>query len=210
MKYIAPVLVLFTAFSAAVALAAPAAADVQSVQADLNGDGVLDQVTARQAPDNEHEQVLTALVGNVGHVARVPLNVSPAGGAQPLRAVDVNADGRDEVVVTESLGANTYGFSVWGMAGGWQPLYLNQAGGGGKLRLWEGGGHSAVSGYGCEYVGGERQLFTVAAELVDPVTETYAGTRINHTVLYGTAVEVSRQAVVGSRPALKPNPLSCA
>lgn len=83
------------------------------------GDGRLDRVSVKPIAGNSYEQSLVATVGRVAYATRVP--VDPSFGVQPLRVTDVNDDGRQEVVVTESVGANIFSFTVWGLFGGLRP-----------------------------------------------------------------------------------------
>ncbi|MBA8925068.1 hypothetical protein BC739_002267 [Kutzneria viridogrisea] len=193
MRAIVPVL---AAVSAALAFAVPANAGTAPilVHADLDGDGVADEVTLTPVADNAHEQLLTATVRGIQLTARVPFD--SLFGLAPLRVVDLNGDGKQEVVVTESVGANTDGFSVWGLHGGLRPV---TSGGADRFKLWEGGGFSAISGYGCEPAGGTRQLVTVSAELTDWQNEVYEGDRVTYSVRDGVATETSRTHVVGAR-----------
>lgn len=185
MKAIGPVLGLFAAILvAAVAPATASAAPVMehSAQADLNGDGTLDRVVVRAVAGNPEEQLLIATVGRTNYVAREEFYAFEAG-VQPPRVVDLNDDGRDEVILTESLGNNTDTLSVWGLNDGWRPVKLPDQS---RLRLYEGGGASAINRYGCEIVNGQRKLVTVSA-FIDWETEIYSGERIVYTVGRGAA-----------------------
>jgi hypothetical protein len=192
MKIVAPALALF---SALFAFGSPAAAATTeyAVRADLNGDGTLDRVVVRPTTDNPEQQFLVATVGRTNFVARVPMDVPF--GVQPLRVSDIDADGRDEITVTETVGANTLWFSVWVLDRGLQQVRLAD---GTPLRLYEGGGRSSIVGYGCEFVDGRQELFTVRAELVDEEIGLYAGERVNHTVVHGVATETWRKRVAGT------------
>jgi hypothetical protein len=197
-------------FAAIIALSAPtsAAADpitVSTVQADLNGDGIQDTVTARQAADDPNQQTLTAKIGRMTHVARAPMDAYM--GMEPLRVADLNADGKDEVFVTEIIGANTLHFSVWGMNRGWTPLRNAD---GTQLRLYEGGGLGAIDGYGCEFANGRFELFTVSAYLDDWDNYIYIGEKVNYLVQNGVATEVSHQPITGPREAFPQGHAMCA
>ncbi|HWO58537.1 MAG TPA: hypothetical protein VNO31_00655 [Umezawaea sp.] len=203
----AGLLALATAVTSVVAFAAPAsAADQVTVQADLNGDGRLDRVVAETIAGNPNEQFLVATIRGIRLTAHAPLNSYT--GVQPLRVVDLNDDGSDEVVVTESVGANTVKFSVWGLYGGLRPVTLPD---GSTLALWEGGGISALSGYGCEADGDARRLVTVRG-LLDWDNGVYSGERVTYAVADGVATETSRTPVVGPRtePGFQVDPLACA
>jgi hypothetical protein len=199
MKAFAPLLGLF---AAALAFAAPATAAASTpavlsehvTEADVNGDGQLDRVAVREIEGNQNLQFLVVTIGRVNYVARVPL--SSAWGVQPLRVTDMNRDGRQEVVVTESVGANTYGFSVWGVFtnGMHQVRESAQT----PLRLWEGGGASAINLYGCNAV--NRELIVLAAEVVNGQPDLYAGTRSTYFLgPDGTAELESRTWATGFR-----------
>jgi hypothetical protein len=199
---------LLLALTAVLAFAAPAnAADQVGVQADLNGDGRLDEVTATPVAGDPEQQLLTATVRGVRLTAVTPLDSHV--GILPLRVVDLNGDGRDEVVVAESVGANTVSFNVWGLFSGLRPVTGSD---GRALKLWEGGGISAHSGYGCEQADGARQLVTVYARLSDSEQDVYTGERVTYSVDGGVAFETSRLPVAGpwDAPGLQVDPLTCA
>jgi hypothetical protein len=207
MKRIAPVLALLTA-TLAFAAPANAAADT-TVQADLNGDGQLDRVAVSPVPGNPSEQNLTVKIGRLAMKTRVPL--SAEGGVQPLRVVDVNNDGRDEILVTQSVGANTDTFSVWGMFDSLRAVVRDD---GTRLHLWEGGAVSSVSRYGCEVAGdGNRQLVSVWGASKDVNSDYLKGERVTFTVLAnGVATIRSRAWVEGFRDsaAFMTDPQACA
>ncbi|MET1074989.1 MAG: VCBS repeat-containing protein [Umezawaea sp.] len=199
---------LLLALAASATFAVPASAAVQATaQADLDGDGVLDTVTAEPIAGTQDEQLLTATIRGLRLTARVPL--ASHVGIQPLRVVDLNGDGTDEVVVTESVGANTLGFSAWGFYGGLRPVTEP---GGSVLRLWEGGGLSAIDAYGCLPAGDARALVTVEATLTDWPNGVYTGTRITSSLAVGVATERARTAVGGPRdaPGFQVDPADCA
>ncbi len=178
----------------------------QTASADLNGDGRLDRVVLRPVDGNPNVQELVAKVGGKRLTATVPMN--NYSGLQPMRVVDVDADGRDEVVVAQSVGANTDSFGVWGLHGGaLSPIRLA---GGAQLILWEGGGISAVLGYGCTDHDG-RQLVQVRAVGIGDYT-VYEGESIVYTVDGGVATEVARVPVSGPRdaPGFQVDPAACA
>jgi hypothetical protein len=206
MKAIAPALAVFAALFAFGSPAAAATTEY-AAQADLNGDGQLDRVVVKPTADNPAEQFLVATVGRRNYVARVP--VDQPFGVQPLRVSDIDVDGRDEIIVTEVVGANTLWFSVWVLDGGLHQVRLTD---GTPLRLYEGGGRSAVVGYGCEFTGGRYQLFTVGAELVDEENGIYAGERVNYDVVNGVATETRRKQIAGTRDSrdFQANHLMCA
>jgi len=196
------------ALASVVAFAAPAsAADQQTVQADLNGDGRLDRVVAETVPGNPEEQLLVATVRGIRLTARTELYSYI--GVQPMQVVDLNGEGSDEVLVLESAGANTDRFSVWGLFGGLRPVTNPD---GSKLALWMGGGASAHSRFGCETVDGARRLVTVSALPTDWETMVFSGERVTYSVADGVATETSRTPITGPRtaPEFQADPLTCA
>jgi hypothetical protein len=208
MKLAAPVLALFTAIFAlaAPATAAAAPATEHAVRADLNGDGTLDRVIVRSVPNNPNEQFLVATVGQVSFVAREALDAFDTT-VQPLRVVDINADGRDEVVLTESVGANTDRLSVWGLFDTWRPVRMADQS---RLRLWVGGGSATFDNFGCDTISGQRKLVTVRGAW-DLDREIYTGERITYSVGFGTVEQWSHMSVEGSReaPGFQASPRTC-
>jgi len=206
MKATAPLLTLFTA---AFAFAAPAtaAADDNTVQADLNGDGQLDTVLVEPVADNGDEQRLVATINGIELDVTMPMD--PYFGVQPLRVVDLDGDGWNEVVVTESVGANTVDLTVWGLFGGLNPVLGPDLT---PLHLWEGGGIASISEYGCEPSGSGRQLVTVGVWSDDVNFEHYQGEHVTYTVHNGVATEASRTQMDGPRddPAFQLDPETCA
>ncbi|PRY39867.1 hypothetical protein [Umezawaea tangerina] len=199
---------LLLALVASATFAAPANAAVQeSVQADLDGDGVLETVTTEQVAGDSTKQLLSTTIRGLRLTALVPLDSHV--GPLPLRVVDLGGDGTDEVVVAESVGANTVGFGVWGLFGGLRPVTASD---GSALRVWEGGGISALNGYGCEDSGGGRSLVTVDARLTNRPQGIYTGKRVTYSVVDGVATETSRAAVAGAwdAPGFQVDPAACA
>ncbi|GAB1515742.1 hypothetical protein [Actinophytocola sp. KF-1] len=187
--------------------AVTADADVQTVYADLNGDGRMDRVTLRTVDGNMDEQVLTARVGGKRLTATV--SSSLIAGTQPMRVVDVDADGRDEVVVTEMVGANTDHYGVWGLHGtALTPVKLAD---GTPLRLMEGGGLAAIVRYGCVDDHDGRQLIQVSGQAVDLDYTRYEGEYVAYVVDGGVATEVARVPVSGPRdtPGFQADPALC-
>jgi hypothetical protein len=177
--------------------------------ADLDGDGRVDRVAVRQVDGVPDTQELVAVVRGVRFTARMPLH-SPFG-VGALRVTDLADDGRDEVVVTESTGANTDISTVWGL--GEAGLRAVTTPDGKPLELAEGGGVSAVSRFGCEVVDGQRRLVVVRGEVVwtsDPLV--YDGERVAYVVRDGIATPVSTTPVLAERnaPAYQVDPASCA
>ncbi|MEO6083094.1 MAG: VCBS repeat-containing protein [Umezawaea sp.] len=178
-----------------------------SVQADLDGDGTLEKVVSQPIAGNPDEQLLITRVHGTRFTARAPLSSNV--GIWKLVAVDVNGDGRDEVIVTESIGANTLRMSAWGLFGGLRPVIKTD---GSVLNLWEGGGISALSNYTCEPVGDSRRLVTVGGVLTDWEHGVYTGERVSYTVHEGLATESGRVQVVGPRNTadFQADPAACA
>jgi hypothetical protein len=179
----------------------------QTASADLNGDGRLDRVTLRPVDGNPNVQELVARVGGKRLTATVPMN--NYGGVQPMRVVDVNADGRDEVVVTQSVGANTDSFGVWGLHG--NALSRVRLADGTQLILWQGGGASAVLRYGCTADHDGRQLVQARGMGIGDYT-VYEGEYVVYTVDGAVATEVARVPVSGPRdaPGFQADPAACA
>lgn len=204
--------------SVATALALTAPADAASdptvgrakpidTRVDLDGDHRPDKVVLEVVPDNPDEQQLVATVSGIRLTARIPLHSYP--GIRPLRVVDIDADGRDEIIVTESVGANTLGFTAWGLFGGLRPVTSPD---GTPLPLWEGGGASAIARYGCEPADGGQRLVTVQAGVIDWENFVYQGERVTYAVHDGVAVEATRTPAVGPRDAVPflADPQTCA
>ncbi|SFQ71310.1 hypothetical protein SAMN05421810_11439 [Amycolatopsis arida] len=180
--------------TAGVALAPPAhaASDPVTAYADLDGDGRQDRVTVEPVADNPNEQLLTATVRGIRLTARVPFD--SVVGVQPMRVLDVDGDGREEVAVTEVLGAHTRFLGVWGLLDGLRPVRMAD---GTPVELVEGGGISSISRYGCRPGKGGRELVQVGALLVDWETFGYEGERVTYSVRDGVAVETARTPVSG-------------
>lgn len=192
MKTVVPVLALALAgfaFATPAAVAQPAS----EVYLDFDGDGRVDRAWIESVAGNPvpTTQVLSAQVGAERYRAYVPF-ASWSTDARPMRVVDLDGDGREEVVVAESVGANTTTSSVWGFNGRLRALTTAD---GGKLVLAEGGGLAARSLFGCETDGdGDRALVTVSTQL-DWDANRYVGERVVHAVAGGVASEVSRTPV---------------
>lgn len=209
MKLVASTLALFAAISAfaAPAAAAAAAPTEHAVQADLNGDGTMDRVVVKSVPGNPNEQLLVATVGRVNYVAREPFFGLDAG-VQPLRVVDLNADGRDEVLLTEEIGAHTDVLSVWGLFDGWRPMKMPDQS---RLRLFEGGAVYSFDKFGCDTIAGQRKLVTVSGWLDEMETDIYTGRRITYSVGFGAVEQWSYMEVSGPRdaPVFRVAPQAC-
>ena len=182
----------------------------RTVQADVDGDGRLDGVTSREV-DADTQALIFGLAEEqldttFGWNSSYPL--------QEPRRVDVNGDGRHEVVVTESVGANTLTLAVrdYDPASGIRSVTTVD---GAPLRLYEGGGVSANSGYGClDDHTGTRELVTVNAHVTSTPDDTplFSGERTTFLVDNGVATETNKEQfndVTRDDPLLATNPQSC-
>jgi hypothetical protein len=203
MKAVAPALALFATIFA---LATPgtASADAFSVRADMNGDGVMDQVTLRSVDGNPYAQSLAVKVGNRTYVAQLPLDNMEAGVQQP-RITDIDRDGRNEIFVLDSIGANTDWWSIWVLNGGLRQVTTPD---GEAFHVVEGGGVYNVDNYSCV----DAQLVREWASnyTPEPGDETFDGERITYDVHGATATEVSRYPVSGPRESFGSAPQTCA
>lgn len=207
-KFRVPLLALVAAVPALLGAAtAGATADPVAVRADLDGDGVEDEVVARSVAHEADTQELVATVNGERLVARLP--VDPRGGVRPLRVVDVDGNGSDEVVVAEQASADVTAFSVWGLFDGLRAVSLAD---GTKLYAFEGGGASALNGYGCQAGAAGREFVTAGGWLRDwsePLV--YEGNRTAYAVRDGIATRVSTTPVTGERgaPGYRVDPAAC-
>jgi hypothetical protein len=189
--------------------ASASAKDVR-VAADLNGDGVDEQVTVRAAGTAD-QQIVTTVDGQ-RHTVSVPADT--LGAAITPRVTDIDGNGAEELVLTEYVGANTDTFGVWAYMDG--ALYSFGTDNGDAVRLYEGGGVSARSGYTCEEVGGVRQLVVLSARIDDDSWDdpTYTGSWTYYRVEDGTAspsgTEVAFTSVGADSPLLAPDSAACA
>ncbi|MET0236454.1 MAG: VCBS repeat-containing protein [Kibdelosporangium sp.] len=185
---------VFLGLAGVLALAAPSAAAPAQVIAnpDLDGDGKADTVIAKPSADNPAEQVLLATVRGRLMYAHLPYDSYV--GVEPMRVVDVNGDGKQEVVVTEYVGANTLQLSIWGLRT--DRIRVMTDAGQTPLKIFDGGGISSINKYGCETTGNGRRFVTVSA-LYDWDTGLYTGARITYSVRDGVATETSRTTATG-------------
>lgn len=195
------------AFGVAVPASAAENSPVQ-VRADLNGDGQLETVDVTAYDDTR--QLLRTVVD--GTTWETLVTYDSYAGVQPPRVVDLGGDGRDELVVTESVGANTTYFSAWDLGpAGWRQLTTPDRK---PLQLVEGGGIAAHAGYTCLDDHDGRELVTVIAEgdlTADPIT--YTGKRTSYLVADGVATPVSSSDITNEpreAPALQVDPDLCA
>ncbi|MFR9730266.1 FG-GAP repeat domain-containing protein [Saccharopolyspora sp. MS10] len=182
----------------------------ETVTADLDGNGTPD--TAKLAAIGDGSQQLLKFTVD-GKVTEATLPGDAYAGTQPMRVLDVNHDGRQEVLVAESIGANTAWFSVWDLGADGAPRELTTQDGQ-PLKINEGGGVAARLGYECAPAGSDgRVLITLAASNESPTTEpAYDGARIAFDVRDGVATPVDEYSFTGvgqDDPVLRVVPESC-
>ncbi|MEU3269672.1 VCBS repeat-containing protein [Saccharomonospora sp. NPDC006951] len=189
--------------------------ETRTTQADVDGDGQLDDVVLKEASANN--QTLTFRLASGGS-AEVTFEGDTSMPLQPPRPVDVNGDGQDEVVVAEMVGANTLTLNVWSYDVARTKVFPVTTPNGGRLQLFEGGGIAAVTGYGCARLNpgsSGRDLIGVKALIDDPASDaaTYTGTRTTyHVTPDGKARTVNRLNVTSvprDDPALTTDPQAC-
>lgn len=191
---------------AAPAWAAPDHAPARSeTTADVDGDGRGDPVTLQQV--SEETMLLRAGLRDEFVDATV---AGDARGQRPVPA-DIDGDGADELLVPESVGANTITYAAW--------TYTPEAGlhavrttDGEPLRLHEGGGATAVSTYGCAPANTGRLLVSVNAHESGPEA-AYQGDRVTYSVRGGVAAVVDETPIADAErddPALRADPATCA
>ena len=201
---------------AAALLAAPGVAAAQetadrvSADADVDGDGTQERATLEKAaPGTQLLRVELpggALEGEVHGDEGLPLIV-------PF-VVDVDGDGRDELVLGTSLGANTTTFELWSVDDG--RLHAVTAEDGTPWRLHEGGGATALAAYGCVPGTPGRQLRTVQAALDDAAsgdgTPRFDGALVTWAVTGGVAhpaTTADLQDVTRDDPRTRLDPATC-
>lgn len=211
-KRVATVVALTAAAVVSAAGAAAATAqewETATTYADVDGDGTLNAVTVREvAPDT---QTLTfAFPGEVIDTAFAADSRTPL---QRPRPVDINGDGRDEVVVASAVGANTVTFNIWKYEPG-QGIVRLTTSAGAPFDVFEGGGAAAIGRYGCVPVPTGRHFLTVDAQLVgteggQPVYDgertTYSVNRNATTVETVTPIHRAR----ADDPRLAADPATC-
>ena len=208
-KTIALTTAAFAALTVGAGTAAATAGDVR-VAADLDGDGVDERVVIRAAGTAE-QQIVTTVDGQ-RHAVSVPGDTR--GAVIAPRVTDIDGNGAEELVLTEYVGANTDTFDVWAYMDG--ALYSFGTENGDAVRLYEGGGISARSGYTCEEVGGVRQLVVLSARIDDDSWDdpTYTGSWTYYRIEDGTATpsgtEVTFTSVGADSPLLAPDSAACA
>lgn len=208
-KTIALTAAVLAAATVGAGTAAATAGDVR-VAADLNGDGVDEQVTVRAA-GTEKQRIVTTVDGQR---LTVSAPADTLGAVIAPRVTDIDGNGAEELVLTEYVGANTDTFGVWAYMDG--ALYSFGTDNGEAVRLYEGGGISARSGYTCEEVGGVRQLVVLSAQIDDDSWDdpAYTGRWTYYRVEDGTATpsgtEVAFTSVGADSPLLAPDSAACA
>lgn len=197
--------VLGIAAASASMLPLAANASPQGVKADVDGDGRADPVSLRQVS----EDTMLLRVGLRDQFVDATIQGNARG--QELSVVDVNGDGLDEVMVPESVGANTITYTVWGYDNGLRMVRTDNAD---PWRLATGGGATAVSTYGCAPDNSERLLTTVSAyEDSNGDNFVFKGNRETYSVVDGVARVVDEVPIEDAQrddPRLNEDPASCA
>ena len=184
-----------------------------NTEADVDGDGLAEPVTLRQlSPDTQLLRIdlPSGYVEDQVHGLdglELPLVVPSV--------VDVNGDGRDELVLTLALGANTTTYEVWGFDD--DRLHALTTEDRAPWRLYEGGGESAIGEYGCVPGTPGRQLRTVQAVIDDAAsrdgTSRYDGEVVTYSVDGGVAHPAATdhlEDVTRDDPRAQADPATCA
>ncbi|MCP2168245.1 hypothetical protein [Goodfellowiella coeruleoviolacea] len=183
---------------------------VQDVRADLNGDGVLD--SARLTDVGNGWQTLVVTVGDDVVDTGIPWDAPNGLGIRPIRVTDVNGDGRQELAVSEAVGANTTTFSVW-QYDEVAPLRELTTPNGQPLKLHEGGGVWERTGYECVPASPSgRLLVTLGVQHPDLSVPVYTGERVTYQVRETTAIPVSKTTLTNvpdGDPRVSTDPASC-
>jgi hypothetical protein len=208
MKRIAPVLALFAGLFAlgapVTAAAAPAAGQAVVLQADMDGDGRPDRVSLAPATDAANQQILAVTLGRLSYVTRLPL-FSPSGEVYRPEVVNLDNHGAQELLIAESIGANTVEYTVWSMAdGGLSPVRMvNDTR---PFRLSVSESRSVFARYHCVdyYPSERRELVSITAEL-DEGSGICSGTVTVYDIFGGVATPL----VSGPSIAFHSDPGSC-
>lgn len=179
----------------------------QQVALDLDGDGSLDAAGLDPAGPERQRLRFTA----DGETTEALLPTDEDTGVQPLKVVNLDGDGAQEVLVTTSLGANTTTYLRVDLAPDHEVRTMTWQDGK-PAELYEGGGASAVSGYECRDSGGQRRLITVDGT-DDTGNMVYNGERATFRVQDGVAVKEHAQPFSGAPendPVLQAAPATCA
>lgn len=177
-----------------------------TTQADVDGDGSPNAVTLREV--SADTQTLTFAFAE--EVIDTSFEADARPPLQQPRVVDIDGDGRDEIMVAQSVGANTITFNIWKYEPG-QGIVRLTTSAGAPFEVYEGGGVASISGYSCNQVPGGREFVTVNSHTssTEPV---FDGDRITYSVnLNAMTVEARaeiREAPVGD-PLLATDPASC-
>lgn len=192
----------------------PASATPQEggrLQTDVDGDGKPNAVAVREIAPTEHE--LSVRVG--GSAVRTTL---PTQGSVPLqrpRAVEIDGDGKAELLVARGTDARTSTFNVWKYDPA-RGLVLMKGPDGTPFDVTEGSGLSELHGYSCApNPPRPQELVTVHAQLTSRPGETtaYTGARINYLVDGDTLRPVFQKDITNDpriHSLLITNPSSCA
>lgn len=211
-------LTAFTAGSAAgVAFAAdspaapagPGDRETATTYADIDGDGRQNAVTVREVDDNL--QTLTFAFAD--GVVDTSFEADSSTPLQEPRRVDINGDGKDEVMVANAVGANTITFNIWTYEPGEGIVPLTTSAGA-PFELYEGGGVSAINGYSCTADHSGSQFVTVEAQLAGTPDDkaVFDGGRITYSV-NNNAMTAEARTPIDKAPAKDPvlatDPDSC-
>lgn len=168
--------------------------------ADLDGDG--EQETVNVLSVGTQDQRILAVVDGVEVEVAAPADTRSV--IRPPRVVDIDGDGSDELVVREQVGANTEAFGIWEYANGeFRAIGTPNAD---VMRLYQGGGVSARSGYGCEGAGDDRTLVVLSAEadVTNTPEATYSGSWTYYRVVDGIATPTGAEESFANEPADTP------
>lgn len=201
-----------TTSMATLATASPAPQDNResaTAYADVDGDGAPNAVTVREVADDVQTLTFAFAGGQID--TTFPADARPP--LQQPRPVDIDGDGLDEVIVAHSVGANTLTFNIWKFEPG-EGIVRLRTSAGAPFEVYEGGGVSATSGYGCTPTPDGREFVTVqAAQAGDPAEQRFDGDRTSYRV-HGDAVSVESRTPIEQAPADHPlldiDPATCA
>ncbi|MCG8916025.1 VCBS repeat-containing protein [Actinokineospora sp. PR83] len=161
----------------------------------------------------DHEQVIWATVNGLRTSITLPADSSAT--FEAPRVADLNGDGRAELVVTRSVGANTTYFTTLHFDG--QNLSQVVGDDNQPVTFAEGGGLATHLGYRCTAADEARTFDTIAAEadnLGAPADQlTYSGTRTTHTLRDGALTTRDTVEFTGrprTDPVLAVDPETCA
>ncbi|GAB3287413.1 FG-GAP repeat domain-containing protein [Parasphingorhabdus pacifica] len=183
----------------------PAPPSEEKITADLDGDGRENPIVLRQTSPGE----MLLRAGLPGEF--VDATISGESRGQPPVPIDVNGDGSDEIMVPESVGANTIISSVWRYSAE-AGLHAVRTADGEQWRLAEGGSATTVSTYGCAPAATGRNLVSVNAYESAP-DFSYRGNRVTYSVRDGVAhvvEEITIEDAGRDDPRLRGDPATCA